>query len=110
VRWAPADGAALEASRDIRAGDPPGNEVARLFKLMVYLLLSPMGGHALEARSGFAGRDGLANLETPSPQTRLNQQKGKLDPLPYHDLADKGASLAFLSAKSFRIILRSASV
>jgi hypothetical protein len=49
--------------------------------------LNPAGCQALEVRFSLAGRDGFANLELPSPQTRLNLYDGEFNASPVHDFA-----------------------
>jgi hypothetical protein len=48
-------------------------------------------------------------LESPLPQARFNQQKGKFNALAVHDFGGKCASFATSSASSFTRTFRSAS-
>jgi hypothetical protein len=51
----------------------------RLLELAVNPLFNSVGGQTHELRFGPASRDGLANLETPFPQARLNLREGEID-------------------------------
>ena len=83
---------------------------ARLSKLAVNPLMNPVGGHAQEACLRFTHQDGIADLETPFPQARLDQQQGEFNALAVHDFRETDASFASSSASSFSRILCSASV
>ena len=52
-----------------------------------------MGRHAPEIGFSRSGRGCFADLESPSPQARLNQHKGKFYAVAYRDLSGNGAPL-----------------
>jgi len=88
----------------------PRSQGSRLSELAVNPLMNPVGGHAHETRFRFTHRDGVADLETPFPEARLDQQQGKFNALAVHDFRENNATLASSSASSFSRILCSASV
>jgi hypothetical protein len=79
-------------------------------KLAVNPRIHSVGGHAHEVRFGLTSRNGFTDLKAPSPHARFNQQQGKFNAFAVHDFGEDGASLASSSARSSRMILRSASV
>jgi hypothetical protein len=50
--------------------------------------MNPAGGHAHETGFRFTHQDGVADLETPFPQTRPDQQQSKFNALAVHDIRD----------------------
>jgi hypothetical protein len=78
------------------------SKVARFPQLTVNSLLNLAGGHTLESRFGFAGRDSFVDPKLPPPQVVINLHEGKLHAPAVHDLGGGDASFASSSANSFR--------
>jgi hypothetical protein len=79
---------------------------SRGFFSSVNSLLSLMGGHALESRSGLSGHDRFADPKPPLPQVGLNLHDGKFHAPAVHDLAGGDATFTSSSANSLNRILR----
>ena len=87
-----------------RAVGWPVIQLTRFSQLTVNSLVSPGGGHSLEACVGFPGRDGIADTELPSPQIGLDLHKGKLHAPAVHESGVGDATFASSSANNFMSI------
>ena len=79
-------------------------QLTRFSQLAVNSLVSPVGGHSLEARAGSPGRDGIVDTELPSPQIRLDLHEGKFHAPAVYESGAGDATFASSSANSPRSI------
>jgi hypothetical protein len=89
------DGAVLGSIRRARAVGLPEARSDGLFQLDINSLLNPAGSQAHQVSFGVAGRNLVADLESPSPQTGLNLRKGEFNAPAVHDF-DLGGRGEFL--------------
>ena len=81
--------------------------IAGPLEFTVDLLLNSAGRHAHEARLGLAGPDGVADLEAPLPQARLDLHQGKFDAPAVHHFRPRYGCFASSSASNFKSTVRS---
>jgi hypothetical protein len=103
------DGAALGSIGRARAVGLRETRSDGFLQLDINPLLNPAGGQAHQVRFGVAGRNLVADLESPSPQAGLNLRKGEFNAPAVHDLdlGGRGESWASCCANSFNSTWRS---
>jgi hypothetical protein len=103
------DGAASGSIGRARAVGLPEARSDGFLQLDIDSLLNPAGSQTHEVGFGVAGRNLVADLESPSPQTGLDLRKGEFNAPAVHDfdLGCRGESWASCSTNSFNSTGRS---